>query len=426
MTISHSGASELSQLMEGTTAGALIPEIVRRGFQDLLEAEVSALTGAQLHERCPDQRSTHRNGYRRRLLTTQVGDLTLAIPKLRHGSFFPDWLEPRRRVDKALYAVVMEAYTGGISTRKVDALVEALGGDSGISKSEVSRICQGLDEQVKAFLGRPLDHAHFPYVYLDATYLHGRLGRNLQVVSRAVVVAIGINALGYREVLGIAVGDSEAEAFWRQFLGSLLAAGFCEAVERGLTGTRLVISDAHLGLTAAIKRMFQGSSWQRCRVHFLRNLLSHVPKAGQDMVAAAMKAVFVIQKPEQVRAHWQQVTEMLRKQFPCAVPVMEAARDDVLAFLHFPQEHWRKIWSTNPLERLNKEIKRRTNVVGIFPNDAAITRLVGSQLLEQQEEWQLERRRFFSEATMAKIAQSEELLELTDGVPSEQASTTIS
>jgi putative transposase len=426
MTLSHSGASELSQLMEGTTAGALIPEIVRRGFQDLLEAEVSALTGAQLHERCPDQRSTHRNGYRRRLLTTQVGDLTLAIPKLRHGSFFPDWLEPRRRVDKALYAVVMEAYTGGISTRKVDALVEALGGDSGISKSEVSRICQGLDEQVKAFLGRPLDHAHFPYVYLDATYLHGRLGRNLQVVSRAVVVAIGINALGYREVLGIAVGDSEAEAFWRQFLGSLIAAGFCEAVERGLTGTRLVISDAHLGLTAAIKRMFQGSSWQRCRVHFLRNLLSHVPKAGQDMVAAAMKAVFVIQKPEQVRAHWQQVTEMLRKQFPGAVPVMEAARDDVLAFLHFPQEHWRKIWSTNPLERLNKEIKRRTNVVGIFPNDAAITRLVGSQLLEQQEEWQLERRRFFSEATMAKIAQSEELLELTDGVPSEQASTTIS
>ena len=221
MTLSHSDASELAQLMEGTTAGALIPEIVRRGFQDLLEAEVSALTGAQLHERCPDQRSTHRNGYRERLLTTQVGDLTLAIPKLRKGSFFPNWLEPRRRVDKALYAVVMEAYTGGISTRKVDALVEALGGASGISKSEVSRICQGLDEQVKAFLGRPLDHARYPYVFLDATYLHGRLGQNMQVVSRAVVVAIGINALGYREVLGIAVGDSEAEGFWRQFLGSL-------------------------------------------------------------------------------------------------------------------------------------------------------------------------------------------------------------
>ncbi|WP_255510532.1 IS256 family transposase [Cyanobium sp. LEGE 06143] len=395
MTLTHSGASELSQLMEGTTSGALIPEIVRRGFQDLLEAEVSAAIGATRHERCPDERTTHRNGYRQRLLTTQVGDLTLAIPKLRQGSFFPDWLEPRRRVDKALYAVVMEAYTGGISTRKVDALVEALGAASGISKSEVSRICQGLDEQVKAFLGRPLDHARFPYVYLDATYLHGRLGRNMQVVSRAVVVAIGINALGYREVLGIAVGDSEAEGFWRQFLGSLK--------ERGLDGTGLVISDAHLGLTAAIKRMFQGSSWQRCRVHFLRNLLSHVPKAGQDMVAAAMKAVFVIQAPDQVSAHWQRVTEMLRKQFPTAVPVMDAARVDVLAFLHFPQGHWRKIWSTNPLERLNKEIKRRTNVVGIFPNDAAITRLVGSQLLEQQEEWQLERRRFFSEATMAKI-----------------------
>jgi len=407
MTLTHSGASELAQLMEGTTAGALIPEIVRRGFQDLLEAEVSAAIGAQLHERRPDDRATHRNGYRERVLTTQVGDLTLAIPKLRQGSFFPNWLEPRRRVDKALYAVVMEAYTGGISTRKVDALVEALGGASGISKSEVSRICQGLDEQVKAFLGRPLDHARFPYVYLDATYLHGRLGRNLQVVSRAVVVAIGINALGYREVLGIAVGDSEAEGFWRQFLGSLK--------ERGLKGTRLVISDAHLGLTAAIKRMFQGCCWQRCRVHFLRNLLSHVPKAGQDMVAAAMKAVFVIQAPDQVRAHWERVTEMLRKQFPSAVPVMEAARDDVLAFLHFPQAHWRKIWSTNPLERLNKEIKRRTNVVGIFPNDASIVRLVGAQLLEQQEEWQLERRRFFSEATMAKIPEPEEPLELTDG-----------
>ena len=412
MTLTHSGASELAQLMEGTTAGALIPEIVRRGFQDLLEAEVSAAIGATRHERCPDERSTHRNGYRQRLLTTQVGDISLAIPKLRQGSFFPDWLEPRRRVDKALYAVVMEAYTGGISTRKVDALVEALGGASGISKSEVSRICQGLDEQVKAFLGRPLDHARYPYVFLDATYLHGRLGQNMQVVSRAVVVAIGINALGYREVLGIAVGDSEAEGFWRQFLGSLK--------ERGLTGTRLVISDAHLGLTAAIKRMFQGSSWQRCRVHFLRNLLSHVPKVGQDMVAAAMKAVFVIQKPEQVRAHWQQVTEMLRKQFPGAVPVMEAARDDVLAFLCFPQEHWRKIWSTNPLERLNKEIKRRTNVVGIFPNDPAIVRLVGSQLLEQQEEWQLERRRFFSEATMAKIPEPEEPLELTDADPTAQ------
>ncbi|MCS5693974.1 IS256 family transposase [Cyanobium sp. FGCU-6] len=418
MTLSHSGASELAQLMEGTTAGALIPEIVRRGFQDLLEAEVSAAIGAQRHERCPEERATHRNGYRQRVLTTQVGDLTLAIPKLRQGSFFPNWLEPRRRVDKALYAVVMEAYTGGISTRKVDALVEALGGTSGISKSEVSRICQGLDEKVKAFLGRPLDHARFPYVYLDATYLHGRLGRTMQVCSRAVVVAIGINALGYREVLGIAVGDSEAEGFWRQFLSSLK--------ERGLDGTRLVISDAHLGLTAAIRRMFQGCSWQRCRVHFLRNLLSHVHKAGQDMVAAAMKAVFVIQAPDQVRAHWQRVTVMLRKQFPSAVPIMETARDDVLAFLHFPQEHWRKIWSTNPLERLNKEMKRRTNVVGIFPNDAAITRLVGSQLLEQQEEWQLERRRFFSEATMPKIPQPEEPLTLADTAPAEQAATTIS
>jgi putative transposase len=273
------------------------------------------------------------------VLTTQVGDLTLAIPKLRQGSFFLTWLEPRRRVDKALYAVAMEA----------------LGVASGISKSEVSHICQGLDKQVKAFLGRPLDHARFPYVYLDATYLLGRLGRNMQVVSRAVVVAIGINALGYREVLGIAASDSEAEAFWRQFLGSLK--------ERGLEGTQLVISVgeafpggvAHLGLSGAIKRMFQGCAWQRCRVHVLRNLLSHVPKAGQDMVAAAMKAVFVIQEPDQVLSHWQRVTDMLRKPFPAAVPMMEAAREDVFAFLHFPQEHWRKIWSTIPLSVSTKK-----------------------------------------------------------------------
>jgi len=292
----------------------------------------------------------------------------------------------------------------------------------------VSIFPNDADEQVKAFLGRPLEHARFPYVYLDATYLHGRLGRNMQVVSRAVVVAIGINVLGYREVLGIAVGDSEAEGFWRQFLGSLK--------ERGLTGTRLVISDAHMRLTAAIKRMFQGCSWRRtercaalrslCRLHFLRNLLSHVPKAGQDMVAAAIKAVFVIKAPDQVRAHWQRVNEMLRKQFPTAVPVMEAPRDDVLAFLHFPQWHWRKIWSTNPLERLNKEIKRRTNVVGIFLNDAAITRLVGSQLQEQQEEWQLERRRFFFEATMAKIPGPEQPLELMGGDQAEQTAAAIS
>jgi len=249
-----------------------------------------------------------------------VGDLTLTIPKLRQCSFFSNLIEPRLRVAKALYAVVMEAYTGGISTRKGVALVEALGGASGISKSEVSRICQGLDEQVKAFLGRPLDHARFPHVYLDATYLHGRLGRNMQIVLRAVVVAIGINALGYREVLGnsfgegfaYAVGDSEAEGFWLLFQASLK--------ERGLAGTRLVISYGYLGLTAAIKRMFEASSWQKFRVHLLRNLLSHVPKASQDMVAAAMKAVFVIQAPDQVRAHCQWVTEMLRKQFPNAVP----------------------------------------------------------------------------------------------------------
>jgi putative transposase len=394
MPISDCAATELAQLLGSGTAGELIPELVRQGLQALIEAEASAALGADRHQRT-DQRRGHRNGSRERLLATPSGDIQLRIPRFRAGSFFPSLLEPRRRVDRALWAVVMEAYVSGVSTRKVDELVAALGCESGISKSEVSRICQGLDVQVQAFLGRPLEFSRYPYVYLDATYLHGRDQVRKQVISRAVVVAVGITASGQRELLGIEVGDSEDEAFWTAFLRRLR--------ERGLTGVQLVISDAHAGLKKAIARCFQGCSWQRCRVHFARNLLVKVPKASQDMVAAALRSVFVQQEATAVEQQWDQVISMLTEKFPAAAALMAQAKEDVLAFRSSPTEHWRKIWSTNPLERLNKEIKRRTRVVGIFPNNAAIIRLVGALLLEQQEEWQLEGRRVFSEQSMAKL-----------------------
>jgi putative transposase len=394
MPISDCAATELAQLLGSGTAGELIPELVRQGLQALIEAEAAAALGADRHQRT-DQCRGHRNGSRERLLATPSGDIQLRIPRFRAGSFFPSLLEPRRRVDRALWAVVMEAYVSGVSTRKVDELVAALGCESGISKSEVSRICQGLDVQVQAFLGRPLEFSRYPYVYLDATYLHGRDQVRKQVISRAVVVAVGITASGQRELLGIEVGDSEDEAFWTAFLRRLR--------ERGLTGVQLVISDAHAGLKKAIARCFQGCSWQRCRVHFARNLLVKVPKASQDMVAAALRSVFVQQEATAVEQQWDQVISMLTEKFPAAAALMAQAKEDVLAFRSSPPEHWRKIWSTNPLERLNKEIKRRTRVVGIFPNDAAIIRLVGALLLEQQEEWQLEGRRVFSELSMAKL-----------------------
>ena len=350
MPKTDSGASALAPLLDGSSAGELIPELVRHGLQQLIELEVAAVLGAERHERT-DERLGYRNGSRPRLLTTQVGDIPPTIPKLRSGSFFPSILEPRRRIDQALYAVIMEAWVKGISTRKVDALVAAIGSQAGISRSEVSRICQGLDEQIQAFLERPLDGTRYPYLYLDATYLHGRLGKTLQVCSRAVVVAMGVNADGRRELLGLQVGDSESEPFWREFLGSLK--------QRGLSGVRLVVSDAHVGLTKAVGRMFQGCSWQRCRVHFARNLLQTVPKAQQEMVAAALRSVFTQQSRGAVEEQWDQVAAMLAGKFPRAAELMASAREDVLAFRHFPPSHWRKLWSTNLLERFNEEIKRR-------------------------------------------------------------------
>ena len=387
-------ASSLLPLLDGSSAGELIPELATRGLQQLIELELAAFLGADWHERT-EERLGHRNGYRPRTLTTQVGDLALQIPKLRAGSFLPTILEPRRRVDQALYAVIMEAYISGVSTRKVDSLVAALGSQSGISKSQVSRICQDIDQQVQAFLGRSLESNSYAYVYLDATYLKGRLGKAQQVCSRAVVVAMGVNEDGRRELLGLKVGDSESEPFWAEFISHLK--------ERGLSGVKLVISDAHSGLTKAIRRQLQGSVWQRCRVHFARNLLQCVPKAHQGMVTAALRSVFAQETAEEIESRWDDLAASLAERFSKATALMHEAKEDVLAFRHFPKDHWRKIWSTNLLERVNEEIKRRTRVVGIFPNDASITRLVGAVLLEQHEHWQLEGRRMFSAESMATI-----------------------
>jgi len=389
--------SALSELLAALTVGEgvdLVRELARWTLQELIEAEASAMVGAGRYERV-DGRVTERNGHRQRVLSTKAGDLALGIPKLRQGSFFPSLLEPRRRIDQALYAVVMEAYVSGVSTRSVDDLVGALGVDAGIKKSEVSRICAGLDERVAAFRNRTLGHVEFAYMYLDATYVHVRDDALGQVVSRAVVIATGITAEGGREVLGVDVGDSEDETFWSSFLRSLKT--------RGLSGVRLVISDAHSGLRAAIRKNMQGSSWQRCRVHFARNLLALVPKAHTEMVAAAFRSIFALTDPDAVRSRYDEVTDTLADRFPKAANLLAEARPDVLAFVVFPREHWRKIWSNNPLERLNKEIKRRSNVVGIFPNDRAVIRLVGAVLADQHDEWAVARR-YLSETSMTHLA----------------------
>ncbi|HWL44587.1 MAG TPA: IS256 family transposase [Ilumatobacter sp.] len=394
MALSESALSELLVALSDRDRGIdLVRELAEYLAQELIEVQATQVIGAGRYERSAD-RVTERNGHRPRTLTTKAGDLELAIPKLRKGSFFPTILEPRRRIDQALHAVVMEAYVSGVSTRSVDALVESMGASSGISKSEVSRICAGLDERVAAFRNRTLGHTEFPYVYLDAIYVHVRDDALGQVVSRAVVVATGVSAQGGREVLGVDVGDSEAETFWTAFLRSLKA--------RGLTGVRLVISDAHEGLRAAIRKNLQGSSWQRCRVHYVRNLMAPVPKASQEMVGAAFRSIFTLTDPDDVAQRWDEVAVMLAERFPKAAALMDGARHDVLAFTAFPREHWRQIWSNNPLERLNKEIRRRTAVVGIFPNDPAVIRLVGAVLGDQHDEWAVARR-YFSEASMAKL-----------------------
>ena len=393
MTLSDSARSELLDALRVGDGTDLVRELAQWALQQLIDAEAATKIGAGRYERS-DDRVTHRNGTRPRTLSTKAGDLQVGIPKLRKGSFFPELLEPRRRIDQALYAVVMEAYVNGVSTRSVDDLVAAMGVDTGISKSEVSRICAGLDERVGAFRNRTLGHTGFPYVYLDATYINVRDDALGQVVSRAVVIATGITADGAREVLGVDIGDSEDETFWTRFLRSLR--------DRGLGGVRLVISDAHAGLKASIAKCFAGASWQRCRVHYARNLLACVPKTHGEFVAAAFRSIFALGTPAEVEARWDDVADTLADRFPKAAESMRAARTDVLAFTAFPTAHWRKIWSNNPLERLNKEVKRRCNVVGIFPNDAAAIRLIGAVLADQHDEWAIARR-YLSESSMARL-----------------------
>ncbi len=396
MALSDSALSELAEVFRTGEGTDFIRECVRVAMQELIDAEATTAIGAGRYERT-ESRTTERNGSRPRLLTTHAGDVQLAIPKLRAGfSFFPSILSPRRRIDQALYAVVMEAYVHGVSTRSVDDLVIALGG-SGISKSEVSRICAGLDESVGAFRARRLDHVEFPYVYLDATYLHVRTEHGM-VVSKAVVVATGVTAEGRREILGLDVGDSEDEVFWRAFLTGLK--------KRGLTGVRLVISDQHSGLVAALGRALQGSAHQRCRVHFIRNVLAHVTKGETEMVAAVFRTIFAQPDLASMSKQWDKVATELSARYPKIGALMDHAKAEVLAFAAFPREHWRKIWSTNPLERLNKEIKRRSRVVGIFPNEAAVIRLVGAVLADTHDEWATDERRYLSEESMAKIAKT--------------------
>ena len=391
--------SDVSDLLGAIRAGGDI-DVIRKGvelvLQALIEAEATEVIGAERYERS-EARANQRNGSRERLLTTKAGDVELRIPKLRRGSFFPSILERRRRIDRALFAVVMEAYVHGVSTRKVDDLVAALGAAAGISKSEVSRICAGLDTEMAAFRTRTLGHVEFPYVFADATYLKGRVGG--QVVSRAVVVATGVAMTGEREVLGCAVGDTEDEAFWSEFFRSLRA--------RGLHGVRLVISDHHLGLKAAIAKVFVGAAWQRCRVHFMRNVLAKVSKANAEMVAAAIRTIFAQPDADAVAAQFERITATLESQFPEVTAMLHDARHDLLAFAAFPLEHWRKVWSTNPLERLHREVKRRTDVVGVFPNDAAIDRLVSAVIVEQHDEWAVAERRYLSETSMARLRQSD-------------------
>ena len=403
MALDQFALLELLDALKAADADDVVRRSLEAVLQALVDAEATARIGAEPHQRT-ETRTTQRNGYRDRLMTTAAGDVELRIPKLRTGSFFPSLLARRRRIDQALFAVVMEAYVTGTSTRKVDELVVAMGADTGISKSEVSRICADLDVEVAAFRDRSLAETAFPYVFLDACFCKARIGgdrrgRGSRVAAQAVVIATGVSADGRREVLGFDVGDSESGAFWTAFLRSLKA--------RGLAGVQLVISDAHTGLRAAIDAVLIGASWQRCRVHFLRNVLAQVPKGSAEMVAAAVRTVFAQPDTAHVREQLDVIATMLGRQFPKVETMLRDAATDITAFADFPVSHWKKVWSTNPLERVNKEIKRRTDVVGVFPNPTALLRLAGSVLIEVHDEWQVGDRRYLSEGSMALLTTSQ-------------------
>jgi putative transposase len=368
----------LAELVEKGANDDVVRELLSHVVQRLMDFEIEQRCGAGYGERT-DERNNSRNGYRDRVWETRAGSIDLRIPKLRRGSYFPGFLEPRRTAEKALVAVIQEAYIQGVSTRSVDELVKAMG-MSGISKSQVSRLCGEIDERVGAFLNRPIE-GDWPYLWIDATYVKVRqAGR---IVSVAVIIAIGVNTDGVREVLGLAVGPSEAEPFWTDFLRSLS--------RRGLRGVKLVISDSHSGLKAAIAKVFK-ATWQRCRVHFMRNALAYAGKGQRQMVLALINTVFAQETPAAARAQWDVVAAQLHAKFPKLATMLADAKHDVLAYMDFPKAHRTQIATTNPLERLNAEIKRRTDVVGIFPNDPSIVRLVGALLLEQNDEWQLQRR----------------------------------
>src|SRR6478752_3810940 len=402
MALDQFALLELLDALKAADADDVVRRSLEAVLQALVDAEATVRIGAEPHQRT-ETRTTQRNGYRDRLVTTAAGDVELRIPKLRTGSFFPSLLARRRRIDQALFAVVMEAYVTGTSTRKVDELVVAMGADTGISKSEVSRICADLDVEVAAFRDRSLAETAFPYVFLDACFCKARIGgdrrgRGSRVAAQAVVIATGVSADGRREVLGFDVGDSEDGAFWTAFLRSLKA--------RGLAGVQLVISDAHTGLKAAIGAVMLGAAWQRCRVHFMRNVLAVVPRGNTEMVAAAIRTVFAQPDADHVTEQFETIAVMLGRQLPKVEQMMREAKHDLLGFASFPQPHWRKIWSTNPLERVNREVKRRTEVVGVFPNPPALLRLAGAVLVEIHDEWAVaSERRYLSEASMKLITQ---------------------
>lgn len=421
MTTTQSALSRLAEELRddpGLSSGDVLKHVLTAALQDLIDTEATERIGAAPYQHT-DTRVTHRNGTRPKTVETPAGQVTVEIPKLRAGSFFPSLLNPRRRVDRALWAVIAQAWVNGVSTRKVDRLVKALGCQSGISKSSVSRVCAEIDQTVDAFLTRRLDTTWYPYVYVDATFVHTR--EHGRVVSQAVVVATGVGAGGRRTVLGMDVGDTESAGFWTAFLRSLRARGLAVAGGENKPGVMLVISDAHCGIRTAIQTVLPGAAWQRCRTHFARDVTGRLGTARSKPVNALISTVFAEPDPAAVRAAYRRVTDSLAGSFPQIAAMLEDAEADLTAFCGFPRTHWTKIWSNNPIERLNREIKRRAEVVQIFPDRASVRRLIGAVLAEIDEEWQYGERRYMSAASLARLAPEPQPEQLPDAPTKELA-----